>query len=190
MRPLDVFFSQPEQRLLAAVLLHPEREFGTLELLSKIGNSRSAGSLLLQRWVTAGLLQERRVGNQRRLAANPDFVLYPELRKMALKTVGLAEPLARALTSISGRLLEAFVFGSVAAGKDTSNSDIDLVVVGDIDLFTLSPLLDQVEQDLGRPIHVNVYSGEEWYSSQDAVIQSIKNGPCIDLMRELRDTTN
>jgi predicted nucleotidyltransferase len=190
MRPLDIFFSQPEQRLIAAVLTRPERDFGTLELLRKMGNSRSAGSALLKRWVASGLLKERKVGNQRRLVVNPDFILYPELRKMAMKTVALAEPLARALAPISARLLEAFVFGSVASGKDNNDSDIDLVVVGDVDLFSVSPLLDSVEQELGRPIHVNVYQKDEWLSSEDPVIQSIKDGPHIDLMEEIHGTTS
>lgn len=185
MRPLDVLFSQPEQRLIATVLTHPDRDFGTLELLSRMGNSRSAGSAVLQRWVESGLLKERRVGNQRRFAANPDFILYPELRKMVMKTVGLAEPLARALAPIDDRLREAFVFGSVAAGKDTSDSDIDLAVVGDVDLFTVSPLLDAVEQELGRQIHVNVYSDDEWSSGDDAILRSIKDGPRIDLIGAL-----
>lgn len=152
-----------------------------------MGNSRSAGSAVLKRWVESGLLKERRVGNQRRLAANPDFILYPELRKMVLKTVGLAEPLARALAPIADRLREAFVFGSVASGNDTSESDIDLAVVGDVDLFTVSPLLDAVERELGRQIHLNVYSENEWSSSEDPILRSIKAGPRINLMEVLND---
>lgn len=189
MRPLDAFLSQPEQRLLATVLTRPEEDFGTLELLRQMGNSRGAGSAVLKRWVESGLLTERRVGNQRRLAANPHFLLYPELRRMALKTVGLAQPLAHALAQIADKIQDAFVFGSVAAGKDTSDSDIDLLVVGEVDLFTVSPLLDPVEQELGRPIHVNVYRPEEWSSNDDPVLQTIKTGPRIDLMGELRGTT-
>src|SRR6185369_7464643 len=72
MRPLDALLSQPEQRLIGTVLAHPGQEFGTLELLSRMGSSRSAGSAVIQRCVESGLLKERRVGNQRRLAANPD----------------------------------------------------------------------------------------------------------------------
>lgn len=189
MKALDAFFSPLEQRLLATVLTHPDKDFGTLELLRQMGNSRSAGSAVLKRWVASGLLTENRIGNQRRLAANPHFLLYPELRKIALKTVGLSQPLARALTPLVDTLQDAFVFGSVAAGKDTSDSDIDLIVVGDVDLFTVSPLLDPVEQELGRPIHVNVYSVEEWSSNDDPVLQTIKTGPRIDLMGELRGTT-
>jgi predicted nucleotidyltransferase len=190
LRPLDSLFSQPQQRLLATVLCHPDMEFGTRELLSQMGNSHSAGATILKRWVESGLLRERRVGNQRRLAVNPDFILYPELRQMALKTVGLAQPLAEALAPVMDRLHEAFVFGSVAAGKDTTESDIDLVIVGDVDLFTVSPLLDPVQQQLGRPIHASIYGVDEWLSKADPILESIKSGPRINLMGELRGTTN
>ncbi len=105
---------------------------------------------------------------------------------MVLKTVGLTEPLAAALTPIAARLSEAFVFGSVAAGTDTSESDIDLAVVGDVDLFDVSPLLDSAERELGRRVHVNVYRENEWSSAADAVLDSIKKGPRVDLMETLR----
>lgn len=104
MRPLDALFSPPEQQLIATVLVHPEKDFGTVELLSRMGSSSSAGSTLLKRWIESGLLKEWRIGNRRRLTANPDFLLYPELRKMALKTVGLAQPLARALAPLANQL--------------------------------------------------------------------------------------
>lgn len=189
MRPLDVFVSQPEQRLMGAVLAHPERDYGTLELLGIMGSSRGSGSTIINRWVDCGLLRERRVGNQRRLAVNTAFVLYPELRRMVLKTIGLTTPLAEALAPVASRISEAFVFGSIAAGTDTSQSDIDLAIVGDVDLFSVSPLLDSVEQHLGRQIHANVYGNDEWSSREDPVVKVIKAGPRIDLMGELREQT-
>ena len=85
MQPLDALLSKPEQRLMSMVLVRPDQDFGTLELLKCMGSSRSAGSTVLKRWVDSGLLRERKVGNQRRLSANPQFVLYPEAR---LETAG------------------------------------------------------------------------------------------------------
>jgi uncharacterized protein len=185
MRPLDVLFTSPQQRLLGAVLANPERDFGTLELLRHIGSSRSAGAALIQKFVDGGLLRERRLGNQRRLSANPDFFLYPELRRIVLKTVGVVEPLARALRPLRKRIKEGFVFGSVARGEDNAGSDIDLALVGDLDLFAVSPLIDIAEAELGRQVHANIYSTEEWARDTDAVIRSIRNGPKLDLMEAL-----
>jgi uncharacterized protein len=185
MSPLDAILSKPEQRLMSAVLVQPDRDFGTLELLSRMGNSRGAGSSLLKRWVDSGLLQERRVGNQRRLSANPQFLLYPELRQMVLKTTGLTEPLAKALAPLVNRLTDAFVFGSVADGSDTSESDIDVAVVGKVSLFDVSPLLDKAQSELGRTVHVNVYTKQAW-ASKDPVLAAIKQGPRMDLMEAIR----
>jgi len=186
MQPLDFLLSAPEQRLMGAVLQHPDRDFGTVELLDTMGSSRGAGSAVLKRWVESGFLLERRVGNQRRLIVNRQFVLYPELRNIVLKTIGLTEPLARALAPLGPRLTEAFVFGSVAAGTDTSESDIDLALVGDIDLFTVSPLLDAVQNELGRPVHANVYGNAEWRLAKDPVVAAIRKGPRLDLMESIR----
>lgn len=190
MRPLDFLLSVPEQRLLGAVLSRPDRDFGTVELLDLIGSSRSAGSALLKRWVDAGFLLERRVGNQRRLTVNQDFVLYPELQLIVRKTIGITEPLARALAPVADRLTDAFVFGSVAAGTDTSDSDIDVGIVGNVDLFTVSPLLDATQGELGRPVHVSVYGDTEWRRAKDPVIAAIKNGPRLNLMDSIRGQTH
>ena len=173
---------------MSAVLLRPDQDFGTLELLKRMGNGRGAGSAVLKRWIASGLLREQRVGNQRRLSANPKFVLYTELRQMVLKTVGMAEPLAKALAPLGSRVTEAFVFGSVAVGKDSSVSDIDVVVVGDVNLFDVSPLVDSAELELGRTIHVNVYSEQEW-ASNDPVLAAIRTGPRIDLMEAIHAET-
>ena len=189
MQPLAALFSPSEQQLLGLVLTHPDREFGTLELLKQMGSSRSSGSHVLDRWVKSGVLRERRVGNQRRLSANRDFLLFPELRKIALKTVGLAQPLCAALQPIANSLSEAFIFGSVATGSDTSESDIDVVLVGNVDLFTVSPLIDHAEQLLGRRVHVNIYSQDEWAADNDAVLSKIKHGPRLELMETLRGQT-
>lgn len=165
-------------------MARPDQDFGTLELLKHMGNSRGAGSTVLKRWIDSGLLRERKVGNQRRLSANPHFLLYPELRQIVLKTVGMTEPLARALAPVAGRLTEAFVFGSVASGTDTSESDVDLAVVGEVDLFDISPLLDAAQAELGRNVHANVYSQQEW-AADDPVLAVIKRGPRLDLMEAI-----
>lgn len=182
---LDAFLSQPEQRLMGLVLTRPDDDFGTVELLQRMGNSRSAGSAVLQRWVASGILKEKKVGNQRRLSANTEFLLYPEMHRMALKTVGLVQPLAHRLAPFAEKLIEAFVFGSVAAGTDRSHSDIDIALVGEVDFFKLSAELDAAQTELGRTVHASVYSEQEW-AANDPVIASIRNGPRLELMEAIR----
>jgi predicted nucleotidyltransferase len=181
--------SPSEQRLLNTVLRRPDGDFGTVELLDRMGSSRGAGSAVLNRWVACGLLRERKLGNQRRLSVNPQFLLYPEIRRMVLKTVGMTEPLARALAPLAHRLTEAFVFGSVAAGQDSSTSDIDLALVGDVNLFDVSPLADAAQAELERTVHVSIYSPAEWSRDDDPVLKAVREGPRLDLMEALHAQT-
>jgi uncharacterized protein len=102
-----------------------------------------------------------------------------------MKTVALTDPLAQALAPLAARLTEAFVFGSVAAGNDTSESDIDIALVGEVDLFDVSPLLDSVQIALGRSVHANVYRPIDW-AADDPVLAAIKNGARVDLMEAIR----
>src|SRR4051812_45354457 len=61
-----------------------------------------------------------------------DFSLSPELRSMALKPFGLAEPIRAALMPYADRIEEAFVFGSIVKGSDTGRSDVDVMIVGTV----------------------------------------------------------
>jgi predicted nucleotidyltransferase len=50
------------------------------------------------------------------------------------KRVGLVDVLREHLRPMQGRINLAFVFGSLAAGTGTAQSDVDLMVVGDMGL--------------------------------------------------------
>jgi predicted nucleotidyltransferase len=54
---------------------------------------------------------------------------FEELLGLVLKTSGLVDVLRAALAPLAANIDQAFVYGSVAKGKDTANSDIDLMVI-------------------------------------------------------------
>ena len=56
----------------------------------------------------------------------------------------------------------AFVFGSLARGDDRPDSDVDVIVVGDIDGMRLSQVVRQVERETWREINQITYSPEEF----------------------------
>jgi uncharacterized protein len=97
------------------------------------------------------------------------------MKKLLQTSAGVRNPsIHKALLEpVAGRLAEAFVFGSVASGTDTSESDIDVAVVGEVDLFDISPLLDTAQAELGRTVHANVYLRQEW-AADDPVLAAIK----------------
>ena len=66
-----------------------------------------------------------------------------------------------------GRVSEAFIYGSYASGNADSRSDLDLLIIGEINLDQLAPLISELEEDLNRPIDYIIFSEEEWKEKKD-----------------------
>ncbi len=130
--------------------------------------------------VTLGLVISRRDGNRIYYAANGQHPLYPEIRLMVLKTVGLVDVPAAALKA--AHIQCAFVFGSVASGTEDTGSDVDLMVIGDIGLRKVSGLLAGVGNHLGREIKPHIMHSAEFarrVSQKDHFVTSLLATPRI-----------
>ena len=158
----DALFSTTQQRVLGLVFGQPDRSFYLTELITMIGAGSGVVQRELARLEQSGLVTVHRVGTQKHYKANPASPLFHELCGIAMKTVGLAEPLRQALEPLSDRIDAAFVFGSVAKRQDTASSDIDLMIVSDslayADAFAA---LEGVSARLGRTVNPTVYSRKD-----------------------------
>ncbi len=174
----DFLIAPRQQRLLAALLLHPERSYSYNELIKIGGAGRGVNQNALRRLLASGAAIGQRVGNQLRIRANPRFPLYAELRAICIKSFGVLERIRAALEPLAERIDFAFLFGSIVTATDRADSDIDLLVVGPIGLLELNSALEQAEEDLGRRIHVSLYGPQEWEGkSADRVVQRILSTP-------------
>jgi predicted nucleotidyltransferase len=120
----------------------------------------------VEKLVKVGLVTRRKDGNRVYYGANELHPLAGDIRQLVLKTAGLADVLAEALTD--ERIRCALVFGSVAAGTADAESDIDLLVVGDIGLRKLSELLSGVGDRLGRQLNPHVLTPAEFVARAGA----------------------
>jgi len=112
--------------------------------------------------VEAGILQRRRDGNRVYFQPDADCPFLPELQGLLRKTAGLVDVLREALASLTHRIQWTFVYGSVARGVESSDSDVDLMVMGDVGLSDVSPLLVAARKRLGREVNASVYSSAEF----------------------------
>jgi predicted nucleotidyltransferase len=141
----------------------PERSFYASELIREAGTGSGAAQRELARLEGSGLIGARRIGHQKHYQANAVSPLYPELRSIVLKTVGLAEPLRAALKPLSSAIRAAFVYGSVAKVTDLAASDIDLMVISDsLTYGEVFGAIERVAVTLGRKLNPTVYTGAEF----------------------------
>ena len=183
MQAIDFLMPRSTQRALAALLLHPEHELIQSELIAAVGAGRGRGLVLARDLVATGLAKTRRVGRAVLLSANTGHPLYPELRALLVKTSGVAERVREALAPWRERISVAAVFGSVARGDERADSDLDLLVVGDVGLLDLAPAVAEIEGAVGRRVDLLLYGPEEWPEVREqSVMRAIREGTKIVVM--------
>ncbi|MBU1120808.1 nucleotidyltransferase domain-containing protein, partial [Candidatus Micrarchaeota archaeon] len=91
---------------------------------------------------------------------NKDHSLYPEIKIILSKTIGLQFQLKDIVNSING-IDFAFIYGSVAENRERSDSDIDLMIIGKPDLNELNSRIKRIEEAYDRTINYVIYSKEE-----------------------------
>jgi predicted nucleotidyltransferase/predicted transcriptional regulator len=115
----------------------------------------------LKKLLRLELVRKKKDGNRLYYEANKEHPLYPDICNLVLKTIGLTEVFRKALRSNPAIKL-AFVFGSVARHEEKGESDVDLIVIGEIGLRQLSGLLSGVSTQIGREINPHVFSMKEF----------------------------
>jgi len=158
----DLFASPTLARLLAIVLTHAGKDFYQKELAEATGAGLYTVQRELARLEKAELVTRTPRGNRVYYRANRDHPAFEDLKRVVLKTVGLGEALRSALSPLADRVRVAFVYGSFARGEETTESDIDLLLVGDLSLREASAVLGPVGRDLGRELNPTVYPPEEF----------------------------
>lgn len=179
-------FTKTQQRVLGLLFGNPDRSYYAKELVRLAGSGTGAVHRELEKLTEAGLLTVNNIGNQKHYQANRNSPIFEELHQIALKTFGIADILRRALEPVADRLEMALIFGSVARGTDTADSDIDLLIVsGSLSHPDLFRILTEAEQELGRTVSPAVYSPEELQSkleSDNAFFTRLLNQPIIFLV--------
>ena len=105
------------------------------------------------------LVLDRKDSNRIYYRANKSNPLYPDIRNLVLKSIGLIDILKGALKN--NRIQIAFIFGSLSEGKESSESDVDLFVIGNLGMREVSRLLSGVPEKIGREINPHVMSSDE-----------------------------
>jgi predicted nucleotidyltransferase len=153
--------SRLKNALLTYVFTHPGEDFYVRELALLIGEDPGNLSRALNKLESEGLFRSKCRGNAKYFSLNEQYPLYPELKKIVLKTAGAVGSL-RALVEGFKRVELAFVYGSYARGDEGKSSDIDFVVVGRPPRAAFTKAIRALEEKLNREINFSIYATEEF----------------------------
>ena len=155
-----LFSSRVRVEILSAFLMNPEKERYVREVARITGEDYKNVSRELRNLEEIGLLSSRNEGNLKFFGINKEFVAYEELKSIFMKTKGMVGVLKEAV-SREKYIDYAFIYGSFATGTERTESDIDVMVIGQISLEDVLALLRGPEDILSREINVSLYDLEE-----------------------------
>ncbi|MCU7853848.1 MAG: nucleotidyltransferase domain-containing protein [Candidatus Thiodiazotropha sp. (ex Monitilora ramsayi)] len=181
----DALFTETQQKVLGLLYGQPDKSFYLKEILRQTGMGVATIKRELDRMLAAGILHMTKIGNQHHYQANPECPIYAELITIIKKTVGLADPIRQALSPLHKKIDWAFVFGSIASGKESSASDIDLMIIGEVSFSEVANTLYSIQKALGREVNPKIFRKSEWAKLEkdnDAFIRDVMTKPRMDVM--------
>ncbi len=181
----NILFKQYRQRVLSLLLLNPDQAYHVREIARLTGTLPGTLHKELSKLAKASILNKQHRGGQVIYQANPNCLIYKELAGILRKTSGIADVLANCLAPLSDKIEAAKVFGSIADGRFTQGSDIDLLLIGDIRFRDAVRVLYPAQEVLGREINPKLYSAQEWAAAkheESAFVREVLTKPTINVV--------
>jgi len=154
----SLLFGRARRLILGWLLGHADEAFFLRQLVRQTGLSTGSVQRELDALVAAGLVTRRKDGRQVYFQPDRTSPVFPELQSLFVKTSGLADVLRRTLAPLADRITTALVYGSAARGELRNESDVDLLVIGEVTFGEVVDVLGEPQRILGREINPVVYT--------------------------------
>jgi uncharacterized protein len=158
----ETLFGHTRGAVLAVLYGHVGEAFYLRQLARLTDISLGPVQREIRQLVEAGLVTRKTVGAQTLYSANQDSPVFHEIKNLVNKTVGMHDVLVAALGPLENKIKLSFVYGSIARSRETERSDVDLMVVGNVDFGDVVEKLAEAQRILNREINPTVYSVREF----------------------------
>ena len=162
--------SKTRIKLLIRFFFNPQAKSYLRELAKEFNVSTNSVREELNQLRRTELLTAKKSGRQVHYMANQEHPLFPELKSMVSKVMGIDQVLDSIVKRL-GDLESAYLIDDYAEGKDTGI--IDLLLVGDIDQYHLNDLSRKTERYIKRKIRSLVLSRDEY----NDILPKLENRP-------------
>ena len=151
--------SKTRIRLLIRLFFNPKTKSYLRELAKEFNASTNSVREELNQLTKTDLLKSEKSGRQVFYTANQKHPLFPELKSMVSKVMGIDRVIDSIVIRL-GELESAYLIDDYAEGKDTGI--IDLLLIGNINQYHLNDLSRKTERYINRKIRSLVLSRDEF----------------------------
>ena len=164
--------SKTRIKILVRFFFNPKTRSYLRELAKEFNLSTNSVREELNQLTRTVFLNSEKNGRQVHYSANKKHPLFPELKSMVGKIMGIDQVIDGIITRL-GDLERAYLIDDYADGKDTGI--VDLVLVGDIDPYHLNDLSRKTERYIKRKIRSLVLNRIEFEKFE----KNLKNRPSL-----------
>jgi len=158
--------SKLREELLALYFTNPNKKYYLRELERilnfSVGNIRRE----LIKLESTGLFLSENKGNLLYYYLNQSYPLFKELKSIIFKTSGVPRMLHNVLEEFDD-IDQAFIYGSFAKGEEREDSDIDLLIIGEVNEDKLIEEIGKLERKLQREINYAIYEKEDFKKKKE-----------------------
>jgi len=181
-----LFGSKTRVSLLSKLLMNADRSWYIRELARELEIPYSMLYKEVKNLVSLGVINEEKRGKVTLVSVNKSLPFFAELKSLMVKTVGLSDLLRTGLSELK-QIRYALVYGSFASGEESASSDVDFLIVGDVDEERLLKVVGGIEKEVGREINYILWSEKEFMErvkSKHHLLRDIASKPVIMLVGE------
>ena len=185
----DLMVSKVRVKLLKVFLSQPKEMFYIRQLVRLLSEEINAVRRELQRMEKLSMVKKENRGNRIYYWFNKDYPLYGDLLSMVAKSAGLGGEIIKRRSKL-GKIRFALISGKMVRGLEVKPDEVDLLVVGDLELKQLTDLVKSFEVKIDREINYSVMSKEEFdfrKKRRDPFLLSILASPKVMLIGDEQD---
>jgi predicted nucleotidyltransferase len=182
-----LFYTKGRAEVLKVLFNGKDEELYFREIFERCDISMGSMQNEIKNLLEMDLIIPRKDGNRIYYKANTNHPIHPELVSIVEKTAGVQFLIKERLDD---KVKCAFLFGSMATGKERSSSDIDIIIIGDGGLRHVSKLFVDLEQTLRREINPHVFTEKEFkkrINEKEHFITSVLKKKVIILKGDLNE---
>jgi predicted nucleotidyltransferase len=183
-------FSKTRRAVLSLLYSHVDDAFYLRQIARAAGGGLGAVQRELKQLSDAGIIQRVVRGRQVYYQANPRCPVFEDLKKLVVKTVGAGAAVRAALAPLGERISVAFIYGSIARSEEGRESDVDVLIVGEVTFGEIVSSLRGAQKTIGREINPTVYPPAEFQSKLTAghhFLSAVLKEPKLFLIGDKRE---
>jgi predicted nucleotidyltransferase len=187
---LETLFKDTQISILSLLYGHTDESFHLRKIRRLTGLLPGAAQRELKSLSEAGIILRTARDNQVLFQANSRCPIFTELRNIIMKTVGMADVLRDALLPFVPAIRVAGIFGSIAQGRENKESDVDLLIIGEVSFGAVIEKLNPVQTLLNREVNPVVMSVDEFKRrrvEKEHFITAVLEKPLIPVVGDIRE---